>query len=356
MASIHKQLGRPYWFCAYTGLKGKRHYKSTETTNRTQALQICRKLEKAAKLGRVGKLTPDAVRDVLAEGLADIFLEANSETLPNSSVKAFSKTWLEAKQVEVEPTSFQRYKGVIERFLGFLNGKAEKDIACVTALDVTRFRDSQAKELSFSSAQLALKVLRALFQTALKRGVVSQNVAALVDKLKMRGESKRRPFTLAELKRILKAARSTEWEGLILFGIYTGQRLGDLARLTWRAIDLEKLQFSIVTRKTGQRIIIPIACSLADYLEALPSSDDPNAPLFPKSFRKAQKHTGTLSNDFYDLLLSVGLVEARANVSTGKGRNTSRPVSALSFHSLRHTATTFLKAAGVQGNCILILE
>ena len=30
-----------------------------------------------------------------------------------------------------------------------------------------------------------------------------------------------------------------EWRGLVLFGLYIGQRIGDLAKLTWRAVNLE---------------------------------------------------------------------------------------------------------------------
>ncbi len=44
----------------------------------------------------------------------------------------------------------------------------------------------------------------------------------------------------------------------------------------------------------------------------------------------------------------AGLVDARtaSHTSTGKGRTAKREVSELSFHSLRHSAVTFLKASG----------
>jgi integrase len=46
-------------------------------------------------------------------------------------------------------------------------------------------------------------------------------------------------------------------------------------------------------------------------------------------------------------LVRAGLAEARTNKSTGKGRNTKRQHNELSFHCLRHTATSWLKNAGV---------
>jgi integrase len=47
--------------------------------------------------------------------------------------------------------------------------------------------------------------------------------------------------------------------------------------------------------------------------------------------------------------VSAGLAKPRPpeRKSTGKGRDTPREHSEISFHSLRHTATSLLKAAGV---------
>jgi integrase len=57
--------------------------------------------------------------------------------------------------------------------------------------------------------------------------------------------------------------------------------------------------------------------------------------------------TGNLSNQFADLLALVGLREASDRIGTGKGRNSRRARNELSFHSLRHTAVSLLKDAGI---------
>lgn len=93
-------------------------------------------------------------------------------------------------------------------------------------------------------------------------------------------------------------------------------------------------------------MVLPMARPLADFFEDSTSADDPDAFVFPNA-AEAAKRTGTLSNQFYSLLVEAGLAEARSKKNTGKGRNAARPVGELSFHSLRHTAVTFLKAAGV---------
>jgi integrase len=83
---------------------------------------------------------------------------------------------------------------------------------------------------------------------------------------------------------------------------------------------------------------------LVDYFSALPASDNPNAPIFPRS--ATIRHTGTLSNQFRDILVEAGLAEPYT-MNGKKGRSAARETIDVSFHSLRHTATSMLKAAGV---------
>ena len=58
---------------------------------------------------------------------------------------------------------------------------------------------------------------------AVRQGLLTINPAVRVKLLKSSKESKRRPFSLSEIKRILKACGDdAEWRGLVLFGLYIG--------------------------------------------------------------------------------------------------------------------------------------
>ena len=354
MPSIHRQPGRPYWFCAFSiwnpeTLTSRRVFRSTKTRDKKQALEICRAWHKAALKARNGKLSVDAAREVIAQGVSDVFTAANIESLPSASIKSWCETWTEAKAIETEESTHARYKRVIERFTSFLGeAKSKRDLSTLQASDVARFRDREAKELSRSTANLGVKVLRICLGEAVRQGLLAVNPAVRVKLLKSTAESKRRAFTLNEIKRILRACGDdTEWRGLVLFGLYLGQRLGDLAKLTWRAVDLDTGEVAFSTRKTGRRIVLPLVQPLADYLASLPASDNPNAFIFPRA--ASAKRTASLSNQFRDILVAAGLVEPRprGHKSTGKGRDQAREASEISFHSLRHSAVTMLKAAGV---------
>jgi integrase len=354
MPSIHRQPGRPYWFCAFSifdpqTLKSQRVFRSTKTKDKKQALEICRAWHKAALKARNGLLNEDSARAIIAQGVSDVLLAASTESLPSASVKSWCETWTEAKAIETEESTHARYKRVIERFTGFLGeAKSKRDLSTLQASDIARFRDREAKELSRSTANLSVKVLRICLGEAVRQGLLAVNPAVRVKLLKSTTESKRRAFTLNEIKRILRACGDdSEWRGLVLFGLYLGQRLGDLAKLTWRAVDLDTGEVAFSTRKTGRRIVLPMVQPLADYLASLPASDNPNAFIFPRA--ASAKRTASLSNQFRDILVAAGLVEPRprGHKSTGKGRDQAREASEISFHSLRHSAVTMLKAAGV---------
>jgi integrase len=351
MPSIHRQAGRPYWFCAFSIFNpetraSKRVFRSTKTRDKKQALEICRAWHKAALKARNGKLSVDAAREVIAQGVSDVFTAANVESLPSASTKSWCETWLQAKAIEAEASTHARYARIVERFTDCIGAKADRDLSTLQAVDITRFRDREAKELARGTANLSLKVLRVCFGEAVRQGLLTINPAVRVAVLKTHDKSARRGFTIEEIKRILKACGDdAEWRGLVLFGLYLGQRLGDLAKLTWRAVNLETGEIAFTARKTGRRMNQPLYPALIEYLSTLAASDDPNAFIFARA--ASAKRTGTLSNRFRDILVEAGLVEPRTHEATGKGRSQAREPSEISFHSLRHSAVTMLKAAGV---------
>jgi integrase len=349
MASIHRQLGKPFFYCAFSTWDAereqwKRRFKSTGTGNKKEAEQICRTWEKAAKAGRTGRLTADSAREIIARGVADVFAAASRENLPSRSVRDWCAAWLEGKRLESTPATVGRYEGIIAKFTNHLGAKAGRDVASVSVSDVKGFRDALARDLSPASANLGIKTLRACLNSAFKTELVTSNVASKVDKIKIRGGVQRRGFKLPEIKRVLKAAEGSEWYGMTLTGIYCGARLTEISRLTWRNVDLSAGTLSFVVGKTGSRLSVPMARPLADYLTGLSAPDSPDAPLFP---RLSKQRASALSKGFRLVLADAGLAAAPPDHhGTGKGRDAAREVSALSFHSLRHSFVSILKATG----------
>ena len=344
MASLRKHPRSPFLFACFTLPDGRRTQRSTGATDKKQAQRIANQFEDAARAASQGRFIESRAR----KAIADIYALANVDTLPGSTVTDFMEAWLKRKELEAGEKTHSRYSTVAAQFTAHLGAKAKRDIANVTAADITKFRDTLAKRVTTGTVNVSLKILRSAFAQARRDGLIDVNEAERVTLLKRKDRFERRPFTLPELRRILEVA-TDEWRGMILFGIYTGQRLGDIAALTWQNVDLQREELRLVTGKTGRRQIIPLAPPLLRYVEALPAGDKPDAPLFPRIYDIAQRHqhAGNLSNEFFNTLVAAGLAQKKTHKTTGKGRAAKREQNEISFHSLRHTATSLLKSAGV---------
>src|SRR3954468_22564970 len=108
---------------------GTRHGHFYRIVNASWALEICRAWHKAALKARNGKLSVDAAREVIAQGVSDVFTAANVESLPSASIKSWCETWLQAKAIEAEESTHSRYERIVERFIEFLRAKAGRDLS-----------------------------------------------------------------------------------------------------------------------------------------------------------------------------------------------------------------------------------
>jgi len=215
MASLHKQPGRPFWFAAYTDQNGKRHFKSTKAINKKQARAVCTEWERAVREARRGLLTPEKARDVIARGVAEVFAATHQESLPESKLGIWLDRWLETKGVEASEGTVKRYEDIIQSFRAYATKHLERDIASLSATTVAAWRDAEAKRLSRSSVNLALKTIRSCLSDALRQGLLTVNPASQVPVLKNTGASARREFTIAEITRLHQKA-DAEWKGMIL--------------------------------------------------------------------------------------------------------------------------------------------
>jgi integrase len=196
-----------------------------------------------------------------------------------------------------------------------------------------------------------IKILKRPFKIALEQGLIDRNPVAAVRPIRT-SSAKKDVFSPEQVRELLEEAEG-DWKGLILSGYFTGGRLVDLARLTWSDIDLSEKTITVVQRKTGSSVRIPIHQDLYEYLLELPSSDRPKRPVFPKLFDKPGAGKSGLSMYFKRLTERAGIDDGVARKKDGKlGRNVSR----LSFHSLRHSFNSAMANADVPVNDSSVLN
>ena len=344
MGSLHKRSdGKSrFWWASFYGPGGRQVWKSTKCTNRDDAAQVLSRWEGLTNRARDGVLTEDQVRKVAA----DLYLRATGDTMPRQTVKGFLESWAKRKELEVADASAGEYRRIADGFLESIGSRAEKDVSQITPALVLAWRDGVAGRISAGTVNKYLKVLRGAWNQAARDGVATSNPFAAVQTLKVRKtfETTRRAFTLDEVRRILAVADG-EWRGIILFALYTGQRLSDITGLCWNQIDTAEGVVRYVTAKTGAVLDIPLAGPLLDWIGTAKTPKKPTAPVFPvaDSCKVTQN-----SKAFAKILVAAGMRKELPNhKGGGKGRDAKREAADVTFHCLRHTATSLLKNAGV---------
>jgi integrase len=349
MASIRQREGSKFWFACLTLPNGRRVQRSTKETDRKKAQKLAEEWEAATR----GRVTARQTQKVIAELYRDI----TGQHLDFPTVREYFDSWVARKKPETAASTYVFYHAKAQRFLDWLGHRADQQIALITREDILAFRAVELERVARRSVNHAIKFLRMVFKTAKEDGKYhDENPAAGVKVAKLRDGSRRRGFTIPEIRRVLEVAND-EWRSLIFFGLYTGQRLGDLARLTWQNVDLTRDEIRFVSRKTGRTMIIPIAPPLRTQIEKFAAGDDPRQPLHPRAFASVEKSDGvkTLSRQFYELLADTGLTTPKAHrrSETAPGRDGPRELSQISFHSLRHTATSLMKNAGINASVVM---
>lgn len=335
MASVRQRAGSKFWAACISidlpdGTRKQKQF-STGLTDQAEALAVAVAAERAANKHQDA---PHRLRGAL-EALADEFVPT-ADANPGEWLDA----WAARRKGQVAPSSHATYTNTMAEASSWFRENGILRFSQVTARKVEDLQQHWAARNSVATANSKLKHLRIALSRAVKEKRLADNPAASVPALKSQAPV-RREFRPTELQTLLGAVTG-EWKAITLLGLYTGQRLNDLASLQWRNLDLAAATITMTAQKTGLLVCLPLLQPAQDALAELPTSDDPSAYVFPGLAGMAKS---SRSNAFRGILAGVGLaskVDRRKN-----GRNTRRQMSELSFHSLRHTATSLLKAAGV---------
>jgi len=351
MAFIFKNRNTKNWLAGFRDATGKRRNRSTgiptlgmdreETEkNRVDAEKLAREYEVAANRKR----TSQQVRRVITE----LHREITGVDLPVVTVQVHVDEWLKSKVSSVSAGTLAFYTTSTKKFTEFLGDRADGELGDIERRDIEAFRDEMAERLAAKTVNNNLKTLRMLFRDARDRTVLVDDPTEFVKAVKAKTVIKRRPFAVTEVSTVLKHCDS-EWRSMVLFGMYTGQRLGDIARLQWESIDLKRKTLSLTTSKTDKELKLPLHKDLFTHLQSLPRPISQDMPIHPDAYAtiKAEGRVSTLSRRFGAILADAGLREKKTHKTTGKGRDAKKDLTGLSFHSLRRTAATLLNEAGV---------
>ena len=298
------------------------------------------------------KLKATHIRRVLAD--------LSNETLRLPSVREWIEERLALMSKTKKEATYRNYSDATRLFFEWIEEKDVLPLDSVTSIMMDEFQNWLNNRFRPSTRKKHFSDIRHFFSTAKKLNLLDTDPCEAVTHLSSLSrtvsvEVARRPFTVEELQLILTNSNE-EWRSMILTSLYTGgQRLGDIACLQWDAVDFEKGILHFRTQKRGKSLVIPLWSRLRALLEER-YPHRTNEYIHPSAAQKYQRtgKSSTLSNEFGKILFTCGLVERdpslagkRYQKQYGTSQEKTRHKNALSFHSLRYTATTLLHEAGV---------
>jgi integrase len=350
MASIWKHPKSRFWTACFRDGHGRRRRVTTKSTDRKIARKIADEFERASRNERT--------LHHIEERLRSFQEEFSGKPFARQSLAAFCQEWLEEKQPSVSISTYRFYRKAVEKILDHFVDRSQEPISKITRADLVGLRNTLAKGVSSGTVNHDLVAIRAIFRTARQLGCIAEDPAELIKPVREFREgspdSERRPFMIPELQ-ILLATCDPEWQSMINIGLYSGGRLGDIALLRWVNVDLERSELRFEARKTGKRVLVPLVGALRTHIEGMSSSDDPRAFLHPRAAASMERRNSAagISQQFGELLELAGLRPVKDRRARGVG--TRRSFAPLSFHSLRHTAVSLLKDAGIPQAAVMEL-
>ena len=347
MASIQKYPNSPYWMARYRSKNGTQHTKSTKLAaiakNRKLAQKIADSYEEAYRTKTVVK--------TLRDNYADISQDLN-RTWSIPTIFNYCKNWLKIHTPKLAESTLVKYTHRIKDLSQFLTETGRADLYVNELMEderaVIEYRNRLLGTVSTVTAKNAMTILAGIFSYGIRKGYYIENQFNEMADIVETDKTEKRPFTLDELKLVLENC-NPEWRSMVIFGLYTGQRISDIAGITWQQVDIKKNEISFMTKKTSRRMAIPIAKPLKAHILTL-RRGTPAAPVHANAYRliNEQGRASTLSRQFNEILQKANLVKKKSHSKrkSDPDKSQAKETNALSFHSVRHTAGTLLSMTG----------
>jgi integrase len=258
---------------------------------RTWLRQMEANLETIAALGLAG------ARTTLSD-LADLYLA--QYTGRDKSLKGKIEHWRRRFGSKYLPDITT--EGIRQELKIFANGKALRPNGCRNTAEVKMIQSNRDRKPATVNRMKA--ALSTLFKLAIQDGLIKSNPVTGISNLP---ENNMRIRYLSSKERLdlLEATKNSEWDRLhllVLMGICTGARKGNLLCLKWQDIDFDRREARIPRSKNGDPIILPLPVSLVEELKKFrgigllfPSRLKPWQPMdFKKHWETALKQSNLL--------------------------------------------------------------
>jgi len=275
---------------------------------------------RAAAEAKVQQLARDAQTRKHVEGLAQaIHVARTGNRIGTVPIDGIFNAWqaLSRRRGQMSVTYGKTSGAVFRQFVEFLEGHYPDthEMADVTHEMAAAFLASErARGVSGRTFNAALSLLKSAFRNLRRQASIVDNP---FDGIVGQDENTmhRIPFMPDELRAILDAAKDDSFcRPLIVTGICTAMRRGDVCQLRWADVDMENRFITVLTSKTGARVSIPMFQLLHDELTTLPRT---SKFCFPDQAALYQAHPDAITVRLARVFAAAGFVDAKDDQEAG---------------------------------------
>lgn len=265
------------------------------------------------------------------------------------SVKQFLEQWVHDTLMPSGRAQATKDKHEIAVRVHLVPGLGRVRLVTLTPMRVQRFlRDELAAGKGAPTVNQSLRTLRMALKQAVMWGLVSRNVAELVEGVAER-RSERRPFTADEQRRILAVARGDRLYIMVVLAQATGLPQSELLGGRWCDLDLDKrvLRFRVQYGRDG--VLRPPRTNAG--VRVLPLPEFAITALREHRERQLQERAEAADwDDTWDVVIATrnGRPVNHANARRSWNRIVERAgVEHRGIHHMRHAWVTMLAEHGV---------
>ncbi|MBX3709655.1 MAG: integrase family protein [Gammaproteobacteria bacterium] len=228
------------------------------------------------KIGRFGELTAEQARknaEILLGQIAsgiDPLAEKHTAKMREVTLQEVMQDYLQARK-SLKPKTLYDYNRVLT--IAFVAWK-NKPLISITKDKVAKLHEKLGKENGEAYANLAMRVLRALFNFAAGQYEDSQGKSLITENPVKRLSQNRAWYRIERRQTFIKSHELADWytavknlgnetlRDYLLFILFTGLRRQEAAKLKWNQVDLKSKSFTIIDTKNRKPHTLP----LSDYL------------------------------------------------------------------------------------------
>ena len=290
---VYQRPDRPGWWVSYMDASGKRQRRKVQAHTRRQAMDVLSAIrtgeERARTLG---------VRSASEITTADLLARYTRHQKPR-----------------IRPTTYERLGGILATLETHLPQQAKT----ITKRTIAEYIETRSEMVKPGTVAKEMSVLKHCLRLAVEWGLLNENAAAGA-RLPKLPAGRTRYLTPGELKAALESA--PDWlRAPMAFAACTGVRRGEMLSLRWMDVDMSNRRLYLRETKNGALRILPIPKFALTVLRCLPGGA-PGDSVF------------------------AGVDPSQLSVYTKRVFH-RLGISDASFHTLRHTAASWLVMEGV---------